>query len=116
MELVRCLVGTGTLAAMALAGALGAARPPVLAAADPPWQPPPCGEARAGDAPIGAEAGAAWYRLDPALDERGSLAGQRLTVGLVGGAGAAPGPCARVVRVGARGRGRCSSGTTTGSN
>ena len=34
---------------------------------------------------IGAEAGAAWYRLDPVLDEHGSLAGQRLTVGLVGG-------------------------------
>lgn len=85
MELVRCLVGTGTLATMALAGALGATQPPVLAAADPPWQPTPCGEARAGDVPIGAEAGAAWFRLDPVLDEGGSLAGQRLTVGLVGG-------------------------------
>ena len=83
MELVRCLVGAGTLAAVALAGALGAARPPVMAAADPPWQPPPCGEARAGDDP--ASRAAAWYRLDPALDERGSLAGQRLAVGLVDG-------------------------------
>jgi hypothetical protein len=86
VELARCLVGTGTLAAVALAGALGAAQPPVLAAADPPWQPPPCGEARAGDVPTAVDAGSAWYRLDPVLDERGSLDGQRLTVGLVGGA------------------------------
>ncbi len=85
MEIARCLVGTGTLATMVLAGALGAGRPPVLAAADPPWQPPPCAEARAGVVPIGAETGTAWYRLDPVLDESGSLAGQGLTIGLVGG-------------------------------
>ena len=85
MELVRCLVGAGTLATMALVATVGAVRPPVLAATDPPWQPTPCGEARAGDVPIGAAAGPAWYRLDPLLDERGSLTGQRLTVGLVGG-------------------------------
>lgn len=81
MELVRCLAGAGTLAAVALVGALGAARLPVMAAADPPWQPPPCGEAQ-----TGAPAGAAWYRLDPRLDDDGSLAGQRLTVGLIDGA------------------------------
>lgn len=80
MELVRCLAGTGTLAALALVGALGPARLPVLAAADPPWQPPPCGEAR-----VGAPSGATWYRLDPLLDEQGTLAGQRLTVGLIEG-------------------------------
>ncbi|MCJ7712428.1 MAG: hypothetical protein MUQ32_16525, partial [Chloroflexi bacterium] len=85
MEIVRRLVGTGTLATVALAGALGAGRPPVLAATDRPWQPPQCGEARAGDVPIGVETGTAWYRLDPRLDESGSLAGQRLTIGLVGG-------------------------------
>ena len=85
MELVRCLVGSGTLATMALVGALGATHPRVLAAADPPWQPPPCGEARAGDASTAAGSGTAWYRLDLVLDEGGSLAGQRLTVGLVGG-------------------------------
>lgn len=85
MELVRCLTGTGALAAVALVAALGAARPPVLAAADPPWQPPPCGEARAGDTPAGVPAGTAWFRLDPLLDDRGSLTGQRLTVGLVDG-------------------------------
>ncbi len=81
MELVRCLAGTGTLAALALVGALGAARPPVMAATDPPWQPRPCGETRAG-----APAGTAWYRLDPVLDDHGALAGQRLTVGLMDGA------------------------------
>ncbi len=81
MELVRCLAGAGTLAAVALVGALGAARPPVMAATDPPWQPPPCGEARAG-----APSGTAWYRLDPVLDDHGSLVGQRLTVGLINGA------------------------------
>ena len=43
-------------------------------------QPPPCGEARAG-----APAGESRYRLDPLLDDQGSLAGQRLTVGLVKG-------------------------------
>ena len=85
MELVRCLTGTGALAAVALVAALGAARPPVLAAADPPWPPPPCGEARAGDTPAGVPAGTAWFRLDPLLDDRGSLTGERLTVGLVDG-------------------------------
>ncbi len=85
MEIVRCLVGTGTLATVVLAGILGAGRPPVLAAEDPPWQPPPCGEARAGDMPIGVETRTAWYRLDPTLDESGSLAGQHLAIGLVGG-------------------------------
>ena len=85
MELVRCLVGTGSLATIALAGALGAWQPLVLAAADPSWQPPPCGEARAGEVPASAEAEPAWYRLDPRLDETGSLVGQQLTIGLVGG-------------------------------
>ena len=90
MEFARCLAGTGTLAVVALAGVLGSARIPVLAAADPPWQPPPCGEVAAvgGAAGGGADAerrAAAWYRLDPVLDDHGSLAGQRLTLGLVGG-------------------------------
>ena len=80
MELVRYVAGPGTMAALALVGVLGAARLPVMAAADPPWQPPPCGEARAG-----APAGEAWYRLDALLDDQGSLAGQHLTVGLVKG-------------------------------
>jgi hypothetical protein len=69
------------MAALALVGVLGAAQPPVMAAADPPWQRTPCGEARAG-----APQGPAWYRLDPRLDDDGSLAGQRLTVGLIDGA------------------------------
>jgi hypothetical protein len=91
VELVRCLAGTGTLAVVALAGVLGSARIPALAAADPPWQPPSCGEVAAagGAAGVGgtvAKGGAAaWYRLDPVLDDRGSLAGERLTLGLLGG-------------------------------
>ena len=93
MELVRCLAGTGVFAVVALAGLSGAARPPILAATDPPWQPPPCQEvpaegaaAAATGAPTAATgAPAAWYRLDPVLDDGGSLAGQRLTLGLVGG-------------------------------
>ena len=89
MELVRCLAGTGALALVALAGTLGAARPLALAAADPPWQPPPCPEAPASGTSGGnaatSGATAAWYRLDPVLDAGGSLAGQRLTLGLIGG-------------------------------
>jgi hypothetical protein len=84
VELVRCLVGTGTLALLALAGSLGAVRLPVLAAVDPPWQPPPCGSVRAGGSLPGSSP-AAWYRLDPVLDTGGSLVGQRLTLGLVDG-------------------------------
>ncbi len=85
MELVRCLAGTGALALVALAGALGSAQPPVLAAMDPPWQPPPCPVASAGSAVAASGTAAAWYRLDPVLDDAGSLAGQRLTLGPVGG-------------------------------
>ena len=89
MELVRCLAGTGTLAVVALAGVLGSARIPVLATADPPWQPPPCAEVVAGGGAAGGVStdggAAAWYRLDPVLDDRGSLAAQRLTLGLLGG-------------------------------
>lgn len=85
MELVRCLVGTGTLAVVAMAAALGATRPPVLAGVDPPWQPPPCREVPAGGDAAASGSTSAWYRLDPVLDEGGSLAGQRLTLGLIGG-------------------------------
>ncbi|HEY5434702.1 MAG TPA: hypothetical protein VIK13_05675 [Candidatus Limnocylindrales bacterium] len=85
MELKRCLAGTATLAVVALAGVLGAAHPPVLAAVDPPWQPPPCPEASAGGPAAPSGTAAAWYRLDPVLDDGGSLAGQRLTLGLIGG-------------------------------
>jgi hypothetical protein len=85
VELVRCLAGTGALAVVALAGALGVVRPPVLAAGDPPWEPPPCREAPGGGAVGAGGHTAAWYRLDPVLDDRGSLAAQRLTLGLVGG-------------------------------
>jgi hypothetical protein len=81
VELIRCLAGAGTFAAVAVVAALGGARPPVLAAADPPWDPPPCAESRPAQVPTGT----AWYRLDPVLDGRGWLAGQRLTLGLVAG-------------------------------
>jgi hypothetical protein len=85
VELVRCLAGTGALAVVALAGALGVVRPPVLAAVDAPWEPPPCREAPGGGAVGAGGHTAAWYRLDQVLDDRGSLAAQRLTLGLVGG-------------------------------
>jgi hypothetical protein len=84
VELVRCLAGTGTLAVLALAGALGAARPPVLAGVDRPWEPPPCLEGAAAGAASESVAGPAWYLLDPVLDDSGTLTGQRLTMGLVG--------------------------------
>ncbi len=47
-----------------------------------------------------AAADAAWYRLDAVLDATGTLSGQRLTSGIVGGARAADRPAARGVRVG----------------
>jgi len=89
VELVRCLSGTGAVAVVALAGVLGVARPPVLAAADPPWQPPPCQEVPGGGPPADGggtdRVAAAWYRLDPVLDDGGTLTAQQLTLGLIGG-------------------------------
>ena len=103
MELVRCLVGAGTLATMALVATVGAVRPPVLAATDPPWQPTPCGEARAGDVPIGGGGRAGLVQAGPAPG-RARLADRAAVDGRAGGrAGATPGPGAGVVRVGARG-------------
>jgi hypothetical protein len=71
------------LAAAALMGAGVMTRPPVLVAADPPWDPPPCTDSGPGGGR--ATTAAAWYRLDGVLDEAGTLAGSRLTLGLVGG-------------------------------
>ena len=72
------------LAAAALMGAGVMTRPPVLVAADPPWEPPPCTDS--GPPGVGrATTAAAWYRLDGVLDEAGTLAGSRLSLGLVGG-------------------------------
>ena len=63
-------------------------------AADLPWDPPDC-DSGAGSAAVASEispprapedlAGEAWFRLDPVLDAGGSLAGQRLEIGLHGG-------------------------------
>ncbi len=82
MEPVRWIRGVVPLAAAALMGAGVMTRPPVLVAADPPWQPPPCTDS----GPPGRGGEATWYRLDGVLDAAGSLSGMRLTAGLVGGA------------------------------
>ena len=70
------------LAILVAAGAAGNARPVAGAGAERPWEPPPCPAGETGDPP-----GAAWYRLEPALDATGTLAGMRLTVGIDGTAG-----------------------------
>jgi hypothetical protein len=63
------------------------------AAGDRPWDPPDCGPGTGSDTaraaltrPGGPEGltGEAWYRLDPILDAGGTLAGQRLELGLHG--------------------------------
>jgi hypothetical protein len=69
------------VAALALVGAGVLASPPLLEAADPPWDPPPCPPAVA---PSGA---GAWFRLDGLVDDAGTLTGQRLTVGQLGAGG-----------------------------
>ena len=84
MEPIRWVRGMLPLAAAALMGAGVMTRPPVLVAADPPWEPPPCTDSGPPGAGRGTTA-AAWYRLDGQLDEAGMLAGSRLAVGLVGG-------------------------------
>ncbi len=82
MEAAGWFRGLAPVAALVVLGGLGAlGRPPVLGAADPPWQPPPCPEA----APTTARpAAVTWYRVDPVLDGTGTLAGQRLVVGSTG--------------------------------
>ena len=81
MEVIRFARAILPLAAVALLGAPGAAGPPALGAADPPWHPPAC-RGPAAARPPGS--GVAWYRLDAVADATGTLAGQRLTVGVVG--------------------------------
>jgi hypothetical protein len=81
VEPMRWIRGMVPLTAMALMGAGVMTRPPVLAAADPPWQPPPCTDS----GPPGAH-GAAWFRLDGTLDDAGTLSGTRLSIGTLGGA------------------------------
>jgi hypothetical protein len=66
-----------------VAGAVCLGRPVVAGVAvAPAWDPPPCA-ARVASPPTDA---GAWYRLDPALDGSGSLAGRHLQVGVAGSA------------------------------
>lgn len=81
MEVIRFARAILPLAAVALLGPPGAAGPPAFAAADLPWDPPACLAPPVAAPP---EIGVAWYRLDQVLDSTGSLAGQRLTVGVAG--------------------------------
>ena len=82
MEVIRFARALVPLAAITLMGAPGVARPVAPGAADPPWDPPACGGSVA--APT-TSPGTAWYRMDATLDASGTLAGQRLTIGIVGG-------------------------------
>jgi hypothetical protein len=81
MESLRCL-RLAPLAVLVAAGALGAGGQVSIAGGTPAWDPPACPGAAAGPpGPVPA----AWYRLDPVLDARGTLVGQRLTTGVAGG-------------------------------
>ena len=82
MEVLRFARALVPLAAIALLGPTGVARPPVLDTADPPWDPPAC---RAAVASRASSAGVAWFRMDAMLDVAGTLTGQRVTLGMVGG-------------------------------
>ena len=81
MEPIRWIRAAIPVAGLAFVGATALARPPLLEAGDPPWDPPPCTGAVA---PSGA---AAWFRLDGLVDDTGTLAGQRLALGQLGGGG-----------------------------
>jgi hypothetical protein len=83
MEAARWVRGLGSLGVLAALATLASGGPAVLRATDTSWQPPPC----AGTAsPVGLPTVATrtWYRMDPLLDRTGTLAGQRLTVGMAG--------------------------------
>jgi hypothetical protein len=91
----RNLLGPPVVAAVIAAAVLG----PVIAGPDRPVRAVPSVRAHSGApaAVIATEACAAdrvarpggWFRLDPLVDERGLLAGQRLTAGAIGAAPAA---------------------------
>lgn len=103
------------LAAVVAIGLIASAS---AAADDRPWDPPDCGpgagsaEAASGlSRPAAPEdlAGEPWFRLDPVLDAGGTLAAQRLEIGLHGGGtrhialppeSFAAGPFGRIVLVG----------------
>jgi hypothetical protein len=82
MELGRCrrLV---PLVALAAVGAASLGGPPLLAARSAAWVPPQCPAATASPDQKG---GVAWYRLDPSLDDKGTLSAMRLVVGATGAA------------------------------
>jgi hypothetical protein len=81
---IRWIRGAVPVATLALVSAAALARPSLLEAADPPWDPPPC------PASAAASTGeSAWYRLDGVVDDAGTLVGQRLIVGVVGAGGRA---------------------------
>ena len=86
VEPIRWIRGAVPAVTLALVGVAALARPPVLEAADPPWDPPPCPAAAAAV----TEQVPVWYRLDGVVDDAGSLTGQRLTLGPAGGAGVPP--------------------------
>ncbi len=83
MEPIRWIRGAIPVATLALVGAGALARPSLLEAADPPWDPPPC------PAAVAPSAAPAWFRLDGIVDDAGTLIGQRLAVGRLGGGGRA---------------------------
>ncbi len=80
MEALRWIRIT-PLAIMLAAGAIGPGKPVLSAVGDPPWDPPPCPGTVTGDARAGI---GAWYRLDPLLDQAGTLVGQHLAIGADG--------------------------------
>ena len=78
MEVVRRTRLPATVAALVAVGAVGLAHPAGMHAGDPPWLPPSC------PPPVRAATSTtvgAWFSLDPVLDDGGTLAGRRLTVG-----------------------------------
>ena len=85
MESLRWIRGAVPVATLALMGAAALARPSLLEAADPPWDPPSCPAATGAPAIVVP----AWYRLDGVVDETGTLSGHRLTVGALGEPGRA---------------------------
>jgi hypothetical protein len=110
MEPWRWIRGAVPIGMLALVGAWGISRPPLLAAADPVWQPPRCTDAGPPGRPSDGRGAAAWYRVDGVLDSAGTLSGQRLRLGLAGGVthrmdlpaeSFATGPVGSVVLVGA---------------
>lgn len=83
MEAARWLHGLWSLMVLAALASLGLGGPAAPGVAGTSWEPPPCPDpAGTPDAP--GMATGAWYRLSPVLDATGTLAGQRLTVGIPG--------------------------------